>query len=70
MMLGGRTFVGCLGHEGGALRNAVSAHVRRDMRELSVLSLFTMVRQEGGGREQEERFSSEPDHAGILILNF
>ena len=65
MMLGGRTFVGCLGHEGGALMNAVSARVGRDMRELSVLFLFAMVRQEEGGREQE-RFSSEPDHAGVL----
>jgi len=45
MIFGGRTFVGCLGHEGRALMNAISAHVRRDTRELSVFSLFaTMVR--------------------------
>ena len=45
MILGGRTFVGCLCHEGGALMKAISALVRRGTRELSVFSLFAMVRR-------------------------
>ena len=71
MVLGGGAFGRCLGHEGGAFRNGISALLRSDfVRAPSPLLLCEDVAKRQPSTNQEADSLSDIKSSGTLTLDF